>query len=320
MANHWLRLWHEMPNDPKWRTIARIANQPISLVLSTYLHLMVSASKNEPRGTVRVRVEDLASALDVDDAAIEIILNAMQGRVLAGDDLSGWAERQPAREDGAEGGKAPGSNYVYYVATTDSDVVKVGISRNPWSRVRDLQTGSAEQFTLLATLKTDARSEFAIHDFFKATRVKGEWFSRSPALNSLIQKTKDGEFADLEACVAFLHDLPVEAFVATTVERRSSVVTTKDKDKEESSVAKATGDKSPPPDPIFGTGLAYLVGKGLDQKLARSFLGKLRKDAGDIETIRALNAAVEQDITDPVPWLTKAVQVRSAAPERKPWN
>ncbi|ENU2244993.1 hypothetical protein ACWNUG_005487, partial [Escherichia coli] len=23
MANAWLRLWHDMPNDPKWRTIAR---------------------------------------------------------------------------------------------------------------------------------------------------------------------------------------------------------------------------------------------------------------------------------------------------------
>ncbi|WP_252180673.1 hypothetical protein, partial [Escherichia coli] len=22
MANAWLRLWHAMPNDPKWRTIA----------------------------------------------------------------------------------------------------------------------------------------------------------------------------------------------------------------------------------------------------------------------------------------------------------
>ncbi|ENW0797054.1 MULTISPECIES: hypothetical protein, partial [Escherichia] len=22
MANAWLRLWHDMPNDPKWRTIA----------------------------------------------------------------------------------------------------------------------------------------------------------------------------------------------------------------------------------------------------------------------------------------------------------
>ncbi|EOJ9867040.1 hypothetical protein ACQP3L_37610, partial [Escherichia coli] len=21
MANAWLRLWHDMPNDPKWRTI-----------------------------------------------------------------------------------------------------------------------------------------------------------------------------------------------------------------------------------------------------------------------------------------------------------
>ncbi|EOP2197647.1 hypothetical protein QSF09_003200, partial [Escherichia coli] len=25
MANAWLRLWHDMPNDPKWRTISRVS-------------------------------------------------------------------------------------------------------------------------------------------------------------------------------------------------------------------------------------------------------------------------------------------------------
>ncbi|WP_252355071.1 hypothetical protein, partial [Escherichia coli] len=28
MANAWLRLWHDMPNDPKWRTQNRVAGQP----------------------------------------------------------------------------------------------------------------------------------------------------------------------------------------------------------------------------------------------------------------------------------------------------
>ncbi len=84
-------------------------------------------------------------------------------------------------------------------------------------------------------------------------------------------------------------------------------------------VDKSTGDKSPA-DPIFGTGLKFLTGKGLDEKLARSFLGKLRKDAGDIVTIRALSDAVANDISDPIPWLTKATKSPSAVPERKPWN
>jgi len=95
----WLRLWHDMPNDPKWRTIARQAKQPIALVQALYLHLLVDASTNETRGNADVTVEDLASALDVDDEQIEAILSAMQGRVLEGRWMTGWEKRQPKRND-----------------------------------------------------------------------------------------------------------------------------------------------------------------------------------------------------------------------------
>jgi len=103
MSNQWLRLWHDMPNDPKWRTIARISGQPISLVLSVYLHLMVDASRNVTRGHADVTVEDMASALDVTDEQVEKIYSAMQGRVMEGNKLTGWEKRQPKREDSGDG-------------------------------------------------------------------------------------------------------------------------------------------------------------------------------------------------------------------------
>ncbi|KAF1032981.1 MAG: hypothetical protein GAK37_00301 [Pseudomonas sp.] len=95
----WLRLWHDMPNDPKWRTIARISGQPISLVQAMYVHLLVDASRNVTRGHVTVTKEDIASALDVTDEQVEVVFLAMQGRVMDGDKLSGWEGRQPKRED-----------------------------------------------------------------------------------------------------------------------------------------------------------------------------------------------------------------------------
>lgn len=95
----WLRLWHDMPNDPKWRTIARVSSQPISLVQAMYVHLLVDASRNVTRGHVTVTKEDIASALDVTDEQVEAVFLAMQGRVLDGDKLSGWEGRQPKRED-----------------------------------------------------------------------------------------------------------------------------------------------------------------------------------------------------------------------------
>ncbi|WP_265448303.1 DnaT-like ssDNA-binding domain-containing protein [Enterobacter hormaechei] len=99
MANQWLRLWHDMPNDPKWRTIARISGQPIALVQAVYVHLLVSGSQNVTRGHVDVTNEDLASHFDVTECDIDAVINAMQGRVLDGEYLTGWERRQPKKED-----------------------------------------------------------------------------------------------------------------------------------------------------------------------------------------------------------------------------
>ena len=83
------------------------------------------------------------------------------------------------------------------------------------------------------------------------------------------------------------------------------------------SESKDSGAKTP--DPIFGDGLKFLCSKGLDDKLARSFLGKLRKDAGDLAVIRALDDAKTNDISEPVPWLTRAVKARPP-PGQQPWD
>lgn len=99
MANSWLRLWHDMPNDPKWRTISRISKQPVAMVQAVFIHLLVSASRNVTRGHVDVTEEDLASSLDVTEEEIIPILDAMQGRVLDGDYISGWDKRQVNKED-----------------------------------------------------------------------------------------------------------------------------------------------------------------------------------------------------------------------------
>jgi len=99
MANSWLRLWHEMPNDPKWRTIARISKEPIPSVLAIYVHLLVEASQSTVRGEVKASPEDLSSALGIEPESVAAIIEAMQGRVLEGNKLTGWDKRQPARED-----------------------------------------------------------------------------------------------------------------------------------------------------------------------------------------------------------------------------
>lgn len=70
----------------------------------------------------------------------------------------------------------------------------------------------------------------------------------------------------------------------------------------------------PKPDPIWGTGLAYLMRCGLEEKQARSILGKLKQSAGDINAAALLADAEAQSISDPIPWLS--VGARNAAAKK----
>ncbi len=100
MAESWVRLWAGMTTDPKWQTIARKSGQPRALVIALFTHLMLEANEAEDRGRLDgLNIEDVASALDCDEEAVEAILAAMQGRVIEDGKLSGWDKRQPKRED-----------------------------------------------------------------------------------------------------------------------------------------------------------------------------------------------------------------------------
>jgi hypothetical protein len=101
MTNTWLRLWHDMPTDPKFRVIARKSGRPISEVLSVFVLMLTNASSNDvERGALlNWSDEDAAAALDLDPAHVTAIHAAMQGKTLDSDKLSGWAKRQPKRED-----------------------------------------------------------------------------------------------------------------------------------------------------------------------------------------------------------------------------
>lgn len=101
----WVRLWHDMPTDPKWRVVARKSGQPLACVIAVFNLLMVSASQNaDARGTLQGwDSEDAAAALDMEPADVAAIVSAMQGKVLDGERLTGWDKRQPKREDGTAG-------------------------------------------------------------------------------------------------------------------------------------------------------------------------------------------------------------------------
>lgn len=69
--------------------------------------------------------------------------------------------------------------YVYFIR--DGDEVKIGRSRNPWSRLSGIRT-SRPGATLVAVERGGKNVEKARHYQFRNTWVAGEWFRMSPAM------------------------------------------------------------------------------------------------------------------------------------------
>lgn len=101
MSIEWCRLWHDMPSDPKFRAIAKRSGRPTCEVVAIFTSMLANASANEEeRGTLRNwSHEDMGVALDIEPEHAEAIFNAMQGKLLDGNHLTGWERRQPKRED-----------------------------------------------------------------------------------------------------------------------------------------------------------------------------------------------------------------------------
>ena len=98
--SHWVRLWDDMPNDPKWRVTARHAQCPVSQVLAVFNHMLINASASDVPGTLsNWNDEVVAIAIDAQTEDVTAIRRAMNGLVLDGERLRGWEKRQPKRED-----------------------------------------------------------------------------------------------------------------------------------------------------------------------------------------------------------------------------
>lgn len=97
----WVRWHHGTVTDPKWRVVAKRAQVSIADVVAVWAMMLEAASANEnERGTIAGwDHEDVAFALDLETEAVERIWNIMQGKVLEGQRLTGWSNRNPKRED-----------------------------------------------------------------------------------------------------------------------------------------------------------------------------------------------------------------------------
>ena len=65
---------------------------------------------------------------------------------------------------------------IYFIQSGHDGPIKIGKAVNPHSRIKELQTGSAEKLILLATLDVEDEAEGELHKALDGSRVRGEWF------------------------------------------------------------------------------------------------------------------------------------------------
>lgn len=77
-----------------------------------------------------------------------------------------------------------------YFAGSDGGPVKIGASSQPLKRIRDIQWGSPVDVAVIALIETADKwgEESLLHSRFSNSRLRGEWFARTPELELLMRE------------------------------------------------------------------------------------------------------------------------------------
>jgi hypothetical protein len=80
------------------------------------------------------------------------------------------------------------SGFVYYIMEVDTGNVKIGVSKNPESRLKQLQTGNSSRLELIKTEQyQDAHAEEKRLHFANSDKhIQGEWFSPRVVSNNTV--------------------------------------------------------------------------------------------------------------------------------------
>lgn len=65
---------------------------------------------------------------------------------------------------------------IYIIANAETDDLKIGYSINPKKRLKELQTGNANELLLMLVFKGTFEDEKKLHEVYKHIRLEGEWF------------------------------------------------------------------------------------------------------------------------------------------------
>lgn len=65
---------------------------------------------------------------------------------------------------------------VYFIRNDELDCIKIGHSREPYTRLSNLQVGSPSPLRIVGLIAAEAKIEPVIHEYHVFGRRRGEWF------------------------------------------------------------------------------------------------------------------------------------------------
>lgn len=77
---------------------------------------------------------------------------------------------------------------LYFIRRPDSGDIKIGISREPVRRHRDIQAANGRPLVLVGSILGGSDEEDAVHAAFADCRLLNEWFHETPRLTAFVAK------------------------------------------------------------------------------------------------------------------------------------
>lgn len=98
----------------------------------------------------------------------------------------GWLSIVQGLIETRKGPKEPDLSSLYFLQSTKTLAIKIGIARNVAKRIASLARASGYPLLVLSqhTSPTAKRDEKALHAYWKKYRLEGEWFTLPPKMNA----------------------------------------------------------------------------------------------------------------------------------------
>lgn len=95
----------------------------------------------------------------------------------------------------------PGNTWLYVIQSKQGGPVKIGVSKVPERRVKDLQVAQPYELVLLGCIQCRPFVEMELHEVLKDSKTQDEWFDLSAETQSVINAVQTGDIDSIFAII-----------------------------------------------------------------------------------------------------------------------